>query len=305
KYGPDGQCIEQPAEPESFCNRIKIKGYPVQEYLGLVFAYLGDGAGRPRDPTLRGAAGEGRQIEPPPMWRFPDFEAEGQVDSRTTPVWPCNFFNRIDNDPVHVSFVHRDGPYQRGIPQIRCEESDSGIIIYDTFPDGSTSRTLHHMPNVSHFTARPRVMLEGGASVTGFRQSLGFRIPVDDEHHKVLSVDHVRVTGDLARSYEQGLEDLGRWEGPDLEALGEAVLRGEFHSDDIEDRRNITQVQDYVALVGQGVIADHANEHLGASDRSVILFRQLWMRELRALHEGRPLKQWTGAGDMSVQREVD
>src|SRR4030095_10595304 len=39
-YGPDGQCIEQPAEPEPFCQKIRIKSYPVQEYLGLIFAYL-------------------------------------------------------------------------------------------------------------------------------------------------------------------------------------------------------------------------------------------------------------------------
>src|SRR5947207_11273691 len=42
KYGPDGQCVEQPAEPEPFCSRIKIKSYPTQEYLGLIFAYFGE-----------------------------------------------------------------------------------------------------------------------------------------------------------------------------------------------------------------------------------------------------------------------
>ena len=34
KYGPDGQCTEQPAEPEPFCQRILIKSYAVQEYSG-------------------------------------------------------------------------------------------------------------------------------------------------------------------------------------------------------------------------------------------------------------------------------
>src|SRR5437773_8570928 len=41
-YGPDGQCVEQPAEPEPFCQRIRIKSYPVEEYLGLIFVYLGE-----------------------------------------------------------------------------------------------------------------------------------------------------------------------------------------------------------------------------------------------------------------------
>src|SRR5579863_8470659 len=40
-YDPSGQCVEQPAEPEPFCQRIKIQSYPAREYLGLIFAYLG------------------------------------------------------------------------------------------------------------------------------------------------------------------------------------------------------------------------------------------------------------------------
>src|SRR5581483_9032180 len=43
KYDASGRCIEQPAEPQPFNERIRIATHPVQEYLGLVFAYLGDG----------------------------------------------------------------------------------------------------------------------------------------------------------------------------------------------------------------------------------------------------------------------
>src|SRR5437763_5524981 len=42
-YDGSGQCMEQPAEPEPFCNRIKIRSYPVEEYLGIVFVYMGEG----------------------------------------------------------------------------------------------------------------------------------------------------------------------------------------------------------------------------------------------------------------------
>ncbi|MCH7778832.1 MAG: hypothetical protein IH878_20205, partial [Gemmatimonadetes bacterium] len=49
---------------------------------------------------------------------------------------------------------------------------------------------------------------------------------------------------------------------------------------------------DLTTMVGQGVIADRANDRLGRSDAGVILVRKMWERELRALAEGRPLKQW-------------
>jgi 5,5'-dehydrodivanillate O-demethylase len=52
-----------------------------------------------------------------------------------------------------------------------------------------------------------------------------------------------------------------------------------------------------VTQLGQGVIADREQERLGASDAGVILIRNLWKRELRALAEGRPLKEWQHAAE--------
>ena len=46
---------------------------------------------------------------------------------------------------------------------------------------------------------------------------------------------------------------------------------------------------------GQGPIADRSNERLGRSDLAIILWRKILERELRAMEEGRPLKEWTPA----------
>ena len=43
KFGSDGACIEQPAEGSSFSRKVSIGHYPTREYLGLVFAFLGEG----------------------------------------------------------------------------------------------------------------------------------------------------------------------------------------------------------------------------------------------------------------------
>jgi 5,5'-dehydrodivanillate O-demethylase len=51
-------------------------------------------------------------------------------------------------------------------------------------------------------------------------------------------------------------------------------------------------IQDEVAQCGQGAIADRGRERLGRSDRGVILVRWIWLRELQALADGRPLTQW-------------
>ena len=66
----------------------------------------------------------------------------------------------------------------------------------------------------------------------------------------------------------------------------------------------VADVQDYVAQVGQGAIADRAHERLGRSDVGVILLRQIWARELQALAEGRPLKQWVCPEQLSATTGV-
>jgi len=44
KFSPEGRCLEQPAEENAFCDKVAIAAYPVREYLGFIFAFLGDGA---------------------------------------------------------------------------------------------------------------------------------------------------------------------------------------------------------------------------------------------------------------------
>ena len=46
------------------------------------------------------------------------------------------------------------------------------------------------------------------------------------------------------------------------------------------------------------MFADREHERLGRSDAGVILLRILWKRELTALAEGRPLKQWIRPPEM-------
>jgi 5,5'-dehydrodivanillate O-demethylase len=54
----------------------------------------------------------------------------------------------------------------------------------------------------------------------------------------------------------------------------------------------LTGAQDYVALKGQGTIADRANEQLGWSDTGIMTLRKLFFREMEAISKGQPTKQW-------------
>ena len=69
----------------------------------------------------------------------------------------------------------------------------------------------------------------------------------------------------------------------------DALFRGRYPDDVLMD---ITSAQDYVVQVGQGPIADRANEWLGKSDAGIALLRRLLTRELELLRAGRPTKNW-------------
>jgi 5,5'-dehydrodivanillate O-demethylase len=279
KYAPDGRCVEQPAEPEPFCNRIAIKSYPVREYLGMVFVYLGEG-------------------EPPPMWRFPGFEqADDGVLEVHTYIWPCSYINSLENDPVHVLFVHRDSARAAAgkieYPTIECVETDGGFDMTQTFPSGRSTVTHHYMPNVGHNRGRTLVGWKG------WREALFWRVPVDDLHFASFSaaLTHLPDAAERARyvAEEQHLEER-RKQQADIRDLSEEVLRGALRIEDIpdlaDDQSRLFNVQDYVTQVGQGQTLDLEHEHLGRTDATVVMARNIWARELRALAKGHPTKRW-------------
>src|SRR3954453_4191191 len=91
KYDGAGQCVEMPAEDASFPAKVRIANYPTEEYLGLIWAYLGDGAA----PAF------------PRYAEFEDFDGVIEIDSY---VRRCNYFQNLENslDMCHVGFVHSD-----------------------------------------------------------------------------------------------------------------------------------------------------------------------------------------------------
>jgi 5,5'-dehydrodivanillate O-demethylase oxygenase subunit len=289
KYDGSGQCVEMPAEDASFPPKVRIASYPTEEYLGLIFAYLGEGAAR--------APGGGAA---PALSRFPELEDQVQgVREVYTYTWPCNYFQALENDPFHGDWVHRQSYLDAGrvgTPQVSCEETEYGYVTHVTRPEATKWPEAHlhfHMPNATHAT---RTAPELGQDA--WREAIAWRVPVDDEHLVSYGVNLTHVMGEARTRYEE--RQRARAERVEkltpVTELGEAVLRGEFRIEDIPDGRadagRLFNLQDYVSQVGQGTITDRQRERLGRADLSVIMLRNLWRRELRALMEGRPLKQW-------------
>jgi 5,5'-dehydrodivanillate O-demethylase len=186
---------------------------------------------------------------------------------------------------------------------VTCEETAYGYATYTTRPGGHTTVGHRLWPN-SSYGRRTRSTpdgVEANAASLGpgvWRGAVAWRVPVDDEHFSSFDVQMTHVKGEYRARYEEMLRSVAERSVGLLpaETLGERVLRGELRIEDVEDRHvngnRLFNLQDYCSQVAQGVVADRAHEHLGKEDVTIVLRRSIWRRELRALAEGRPLKQW-------------
>jgi 5,5'-dehydrodivanillate O-demethylase len=212
-----GQCIEQPAEEKAFANKIRINRYPTREYLGLIFAYFGDG-------------------DAPPFPLYPHMEEEGILEVLSTEVWPCNFFQRIDNngDTYHVPFVHR-GAYsasaannRSGLPQISKEESPWGTTSYASFAQGWKNIFQFFMPNAYAFR-NPSPEPE-----CNWEDRMQWDVPFDDEHSLEFRLRRLPLNSDAANKYRARRAALAAEPKISVVQMGEAVLSGKLKFRDLD-----------------------------------------------------------------------
>lgn len=274
KFESDGRCSEQPAEESRFCDKTPIRTWPVREYLGLIFAYLGDGA-------------------PPEFPRYPlfeDFDGLVEVDSYFR---KCNYFQNVENalDMSHVAFTHGDNRVafeQIGLGRnLTAEESDWGVTYTFTRDDGEKRIQQFGMPNVFYMTALPN------DPEIGWQESLFWWTPISDECHMQFSIHRVPVSGEAReRVRERRQQRRSQIDIAHQDACDE-ILAGRLRMEDLDlTRVDLVRLQDDIAQLGQGVFADRSAERLGRADVGVSAIRRIWRRELSNLQSGLPLKEW-------------
>lgn len=273
QYDGDGRCTERPAERDDRPPNVAIAGYPLEEYAGLIFAYLGSGA--------------------PPPFALPrkDVFGRGGPAIARKQVWDYNWLQMVENslDAVHVSFVHaygRGGSFieavTQAIPELEYLETDAGVRQIATRGQGNVRVSDWTFPNNNH------ISVPGPLPGTPWVDIGLWVVPVDDEHTARLNIYCAPPTD------------------PETDARLSAYFDGigeynpaEHYADLFERRRmpddpllQLTNAQDYIAQRGQGVIVDRAAETLGRSDAGVALLRRILFRELAALRDGSATKTW-------------
>ncbi len=266
-----GRCIDQPYEQtedpgSSFKDRVRITAYPVQEVADLIFAYLG-----PEPAPLV------------PRWDlFTRLDVPREIGMA---VIPCNWLQIVENalDPVHVEWLHqhfnnyvfeRTG---RGDEQKQQQKHDK--IGFDVFDYGIIKRRVlegdpegHERWTTGHPLVFPMMLKSGSAAHPNFQM----RTPIDD--HNTLHIwysAHYGAPGDM---------DLAKPEGVPFYEVPVPTLtkQGEPEWPLVDNNSG----QDIVMWYTQGAVANRSEEHLGLSDRGIILYRKLLQENLERVQRG-------------------
>jgi phthalate 4,5-dioxygenase len=306
KFDATGRCLDTPAEPvgSTLCQRVRQRSYPVQEHAGVLFAWLGDEGG-----------------VPPPFPRFDCFAAPTTHVFAFKGLWQCNWLQafEVGLDPAHTSFLHRflnDAPLDAigdNPAGKQFRSASAGDFAGERWPMTRVMREFHR-PEIS-FEPRPwglqitalRPMTD---ALTHVRVTQGifpytFVIPLSE----TLTITQMHMPVDDTHTYWYSF--FTSFAGPvDKEAmrrqrnqfipLPDYVPKSGRHNGwgfDADEQRSRTflgmgeediNVHDQWAVESMGPIQDRTREHLGTSDKIIMVNRRLLLQAIESVQQGGP-----------------
>ena len=265
-FDVEGRCLDMPCEPpeknasDRYRATFRQPWYPVTEYHGLLFAYLGPPEKKPALPRYD------------VMERVPGDEevfADGGNIGLQGDTTPCNWLQTHENvmDPYHVFVLHSSHsgnqfvPIMGILPEVSWEDTALGVKSYQDrrLPDGKLFHrvTEVQMPNL-RIVANPRVKRYGPSD------SVAWTLPIDDTTTKIFTL----------------------YRAPRGERFERSRMNGKLW-EELTEEEHQRMPNDYEAQVGQGAITLHSEEHLAATDRGVVMFRRKLREQIEAVRDGR------------------
>jgi phenylpropionate dioxygenase-like ring-hydroxylating dioxygenase large terminal subunit len=290
KFDVTGSCVDMPNEPEEFDFKHKVKAiaYPTEELGGIIWAYMGP-------------------VELKPV--LPKFEFTQQPESHrgaSKVVEECNWLQALEGgiDSIHSSFLHRKIGAGKGIglDGLRAEGTAGrlDIALTDYGYRYTNSRGLpgkgqsyvrgYHfvMPHIQIRAAQ----LKNNGDWYKFKIAGHHWVPIDDQTTMVwnwfYSLDEALTQG------EKDEEVSGN--GPayvDPVTFRAAVNpRNNWLIDrDMQRYENFTGIQgvnaqDRAVQEAMGPVVNRSKEHLGQTDRAVIMTRRMLLKAIDTVAAG-------------------
>jgi phenylpropionate dioxygenase-like ring-hydroxylating dioxygenase large terminal subunit len=256
-FDVDGTILETPGEPadSTLKDRLFHGAYPVHEHAGLVFAYMGPPDKEPPFPILD-------------TYDLPGY----RMIARAPTVWECNWLQVKENsmDPAHLAFLHTL-PGSEGFTEDLKElgewdwmETPIGMVYIDTRrqEDRVWVRVADFiLPNIHQFPPNADPM--AARNSVNRPMATTWAVPLDDDHTM----------------------QIGYYRAPEGREFRQGAGFGQDASRSYAERQRIPG--DYDAQVSiHGGTARHGLEHLAATDRGIIMMRNLIRDGIRRVAKG-------------------
>ena len=275
----DGTILETPGEPEDSKIRHEIcqGAYPVHEFKGLIFAYMGP---------------------PEEMTEFPFMDSMDIPDHDLVPYSihsPNNWLQETENaiDPFHSVFLHGriSGPQFPGLehfvelPVVVYRSRREGILYAHARRTGDLLRLRFHdyvLPNLAQNGGMFQVMEE--PKIFGRTSLTKWVVPLDDTNSRKFGWRHFNDKDEVLR---QGSRDNVGWETVDF--YGQTAHRS------YEERQR--NPGDWEAWTSQGPMNVHRREYLGTTDTGVAMLRARLRKDIRAVAKGKSINLVNGTSE--------
>jgi nitrite reductase/ring-hydroxylating ferredoxin subunit len=263
-YDVDGTILDVPGDPNAAQIRATLAqgAYPTHVFGGIVFVYMGPPDRVPVFPMYDRFRLPGIEIVPGP--RLP-------LD--------CNWLQLKENtvDPHHTAILHVI-PQLRGMdhfadefgnfPELTWTETPAGVAYLGARRSGGNIWVRSAETLGSNIHCISSIFENGRTPKAANPPFITFwTLPVDDEHSVNFFVSHVVPGEEMPFAKRRELEIFGQYEDRSY-----------------ADRQWIPG--DHDAMVSQGPINPHGQEHLGSLDRGVVMFRRFVRRNIEAVERG-------------------
>jgi phenylpropionate dioxygenase-like ring-hydroxylating dioxygenase large terminal subunit len=287
KYDVTGQCVEVPSEPpeSGFCDRIKLKGYPLIERGGVIWIYMGPPEHQP----------------PEPAYEFVTVPASRSYMSKR--LQASNWLQAMEGgiDSSHVSWLHsgslNSDPLFKGARANQYNLSDRKPVFEVVESAGGLSIGVRRNAEDDQYYWRitPWVMPcftmvppRGDHPVHGH-----FWVPIDDENCWAWSFDY-HPTRDLTAGEVQAMCDGKGIHSKNIPGTYLPVQNkgNDYLMDRAAQKAGILYsgiegiaMQDASLQESMGPIQDRTRENLVSTDNGIIMARHRLMRAAKALAE--------------------
>jgi phenylpropionate dioxygenase-like ring-hydroxylating dioxygenase large terminal subunit len=261
-YDVEGNVLEMPLEPAAnpFLKQIQHPCYPLREFGGLAFAYMGPMEKMPEFPVFDVGQKVGGQLK-------------ARMGPRVGGPVNCNWLQAEENlmDALHTFWLHtvHSGPqfpsqvYGVDPDALQYEETDMGMrfVLTRKLENGKWWELIWEMimPLNLHLVYTDEPKTERVRAVT-------YCVPIDDTHQLGASIRWTPEGENESFSGREQLAPAGR--------KNTSYEYAQRHPDDKE------------AVEGQGPIALHGLEHLVSSDKGVMMYRSILRKAIETAFRG-------------------